>query len=476
MKIIIKQICRRLLVFAALIYISQACSAQTLVFYFVAPLNVISTNFPGAIDSQYCPSGYAKATITAANAGTFNTVAPPMIKHVFTQLQSGTILRTNVNQLFLNSNGTVRTIQYWLADDRTSFNVSGTGNMAGVFMAYPAVNPRYVWPAAFNYDPGGGNFIGIVGLGEHQLQTDQSRRVGGINAVNEVVLHESSHTQFMRGSKWEGVGGNAITYGADGQHYSRGELLADQEGALNEGLATFYGFVLNDSALQALTDYYNNTGYRYFVEGRSFLAGQHDLYTIADRVRSPLVHYHADGTQDIQHYAKGDEITIFSYRWRTVPGFFLLFNESVSTLFFSFVRNHTYANKDTAMSMIRYTAQGMSPERRKRFLSFACNRIALKMEEYNGSPTGRADTSRISSLFPFAVLDLLTHFGMSDSDYRADYRRNYADRDPRAFTEYFNRRNAIKALVQADINATPIRFREALRRLITYCKDPANIL
>src|SRR5258706_5513763 len=97
------------------------------------------------------------------------------------------------------------------------------------------------------------------------------------------------------------------------------------------------------------------------------------------------------------------------------------------------------------------------------------------MEEYNASATGRADASRISSLLPFALLDLLTHFGMSDAEYQADYRRNNPDRGPRAFTEYFNRRAAIRALVQADITASPIRFQEALQSIINYCKQPANI-
>jgi hypothetical protein len=448
--------------------------AQNFIYYFVAPHNVISTNFTGG-DSTWCPIGYSRVQITSANAARFNSVAPEKIRYVYNQMQPGTALRNNLNIVMRNSSGTVNTVQIWLADDRTGFNVT-TANPGGWFMVYPETGTRYVWPAAGNY-MSGSNRVGIVGFGENQLATDQSQRTGGMRAVDEVVLHETSHTQFISASKWEAVGGNAITYGADGMHYfNTAELLGDQEGALNEGLATFYGYIMNDSAWQEQLQIMNSTGQRYFVEGRSFLAGQRELYTVPERVRTTLMTWDASGNRVPMRYANGDEITIFTYPWRNVPGFYILFAEATSTVFYSIFRNYTYTNKDTAMAMITTASQAMSPERRKRFLTFACNRLALRMEAYNASATGRADASRISSLFPFAVLDLITHFGMTDAEYRADYVRNYADQDPRAYAEYFNRRAAIRALVQADIEASPIRFQEALRRIVDYCRQPANIL
>lgn len=448
--------------------------SQNLVFYFVAPHNVISSNFTGALDSTWCPVGYSRVRITSANVARFNTAAPEKIRYVYTQLQPGTTLRSNINLVMRNSNGAVNTVQYWLVDDRTGFNVTAA-NRGGWFMVYPETGTRFVWPAAGNYTSGG-NRLGIVGFGENQLATDQSQRTGGMSAVDEVVLHETSHTQFISGSKWEAVGGNAITYGADGMHYfNTAELLADQEGALNEGLATFYGYVMNDAAWQEQLQVLTSTGRRYFVEGRSFLAGQRELYTVADRERDVLNTRRSDGTLVPQTYANGDEIAIFTYRWRSVPGFYILFAENTSTAFFSIFRNYTYRNKDTAMAMITTSSQAMSPERRKRFLTYACNRLALRMETYNASAAGRADASRISSLFPFAVLDLLTHFGMTDAEYQADYRRNNADRDPRAYTEYFTRRAAVRTLVEGDIGANPIRFNEALQKIVDYCRQPANM-
>ncbi|MBI5371972.1 MAG: hypothetical protein HZA79_08095 [Sphingobacteriales bacterium] len=454
--------------------LSFSVSAQTVVFYFVAPRATISAGFSATMDSLYCPMGYARTEITAANVATFRSQAPPKILYVYNQLQAGTTLRNNVNLVLRNSAGSVVRVEYWLADDRTGLS-SSPADTSQIFMKYTDHGRKYVWPAANNGPyPDGRRFDGWVMFGEHQLETDQSRRTGGMRAVDEVVLHETSHTQFTGPwSKWGAVSGNAITYGADGMHYfSISELLGDQEGALNEGLATFYGFIMNDSALQKLMTEFTSTGYRYFVEGRSVLAGARELYTVADRRRTTLT----DGEGHAQQYEGGGDITIFAYKWKDVPGFYLLFAESTSTAFFSIFRNQSYQNKDTALSMIRYTSTAMSPERRKRFLSYACNRIALKMEEYNNSAAGRADASRISSLFPFAVLDLVTHFGMTDDEFQADYRRNYADRDPRAFAEYFTRRAAIRALVQADINADPIRFDQALQSIINYCKQPANIL
>ncbi len=459
--------------FCCLLFCSPlAAYTQKIDFYFVAPSGVILTNFGTPVDSTRCPIGYALVKIKAANKAKFNSVAPANLKYVYAQMQSGQPLRKSVDLVLKNSAGRVHTVLYFLVDDRTGLS-SLAADTTHIFVPYNDSSKKYVWPAANNnqFPAASGKFLGWVMLGEHQLQFDQSQRTGRISSVDELVLHETSHTQFTGPwSKWLSVGRKPVTYGADGMHYLT-ELMGDQEGALNEGIATSYGYVMNDSAYQELVATLSDNSHRFFIEARSVLAGTNELYKITDRRQGNLKNNAGD-----VFYPDGKPVVAFWYRWKMVPGWYLLFAEVTSTSFFSLFRNYTYQNKDTTFSMIRQASIAMSPDRKKRFLTYSCNKLGLKMEEYNNSTKGKADGSRISSMFPFALLDLLTHFGMSDTIYKADLRRTNPEKYPKAYAEYWNHRNKVQALVQADINANPIRFNDALQKIIDYFRNPEMIL
>jgi hypothetical protein len=443
---------------------------QKIVFYFVAPDNIMTANFGAGIDSKRCPSGYSKVEITTANVAKFNSLAPYHLKYVYGQLKEGTALRNNISLVAKNSSGIVPTIEYWLADDQTGITTEGR------FSSFKDNGKMYVWPSAsYVTDPvDSKKFVGSVGLGEYQMATDQSKRTGELNAVDELVLHETSHTQWTGGfSRWGSINGKNYTYGADNMHYflSCAEMLGDQEAALDEGLATSYGFLMNKRGLERLMTEYTSVDYRYFVEGQSVLAGSADLYKVKNRKSTTL----SDGNGHSQNYPTGGPIVVYSYKWWDVPGWYLLFAECTSTAYFSLFRNETYQDKDLALGMIGAVAAAMSSIRTKRFLTYACNQLGLRMEDYNNSSAGKADASRISALFPFALLDLLTHFGMTDAEFREDYQKNNAEKDPKAYNEYFTRRAAIRSLVQADITSSPIKFPEAVEKIKAYCRQPANM-
>src|SRR5688572_8833283 len=110
---------RKAAICVLLLTLSWCGFSQTVRFVFVAPTNVISTNFGGTLDSVLCPFGYAKVIITSANRAAFLRVAPPTIKYVYNSLQAGTDLRDQVNLVLRNSGGRVRTMFYFLVDDRT---------------------------------------------------------------------------------------------------------------------------------------------------------------------------------------------------------------------------------------------------------------------------------------------------------------------------------------------------------------------
>lgn len=456
-------------------FVPVKSQAQKFMFWFVAPRNTISSNFAAPLDSVLCPIGYARTAINAATVAKFRTVAPQRIVYIYNQLQPGNALRNNVDKVMLNSGGTVKIVEYWLADDQTGLSglPADTNN---VFMQYLDNGKKYVWPAAFNWQMKTPGFGGVAMFGEHEMEDAVANAVGGVSSIDEVVLHESSHTQWTgNSSKWGAINNSLITYGADGMHYFNiSEMLGDQEGALNEGLATAYGYIMNNVAAAALLDFYKNPDDRYFVESKSVLAGAKGLYEVKERKEGNIFTKDNDGNSKKVTYDDGSPVVVYYYKWKNVPGFYLLFAEITSTAFFTLFRNETYSNKDTVFNMIGNVAFSMSADLRKRFLTYACNRLALRMEAFNNK-AGKNDPSKISSIFPFALLDLLTHFGMTDAEYQADYRRNYPDKEPRAYAEYFSRRVALKALVQADMDASPIRFAEALQKIKTYCQQPANM-
>jgi len=432
-------------------------NGQNMRIHFVAPRAVIN-NFAGHSNTTGIglPAGYDIVQITSSNAAAFLAAAPPRLQYVYQQLQPGTQLRRRVNEVQNISRDSVH-VNYYLVDDRTGISHTSSGNFLGVRVNRndgTSDSLYHVWPSGNGFTLSNGTFQGRVRLGEYQLEEDQSHRDGGVLSIQEVVLHESFHTQLIdRWTKWPGY----ITYGADEMHYTD-EILGDQETAFNEGAGTFYGFTINGPGLTTLDDFFTNANYRYFLEGQSVCAGYPELYTVSAR-RSRTV-----GTA-----------TWWDYRWRDVPGFFLMFNENNATNFFANFWRYGASNRDTAGAFLSYAFNSMWRDTLKRYLTYACNRLAIKMETYNASPAGQADANKLSSLFPFALLDLITHFQMTATEYQEDYRRNYPNQNPRAYTEYFTRRNAIKTLIQGDIAASPIQFSQALQRLVTYCKTPANI-
>lgn len=450
-----------------LLSITSRGLSQTVRIFFVAPTATINASFPGAGSTTDMPTGYSSVQLTAANEATFQAMPLPRLKYVYGVLQTGTPVTNLRDKVFNNSDRTVD-VDYFLTDDRTAFT-----DRSGKLFIRPDENDGnklYIWPAANSRDQGNGRSIGWIGLGEHQLNANQARPpVGGLLAMDEVVLHETSHTQWTgAASKWPATSSGFIAYGADGAHYVT-ELLGDQPLPLNEGLGTFYGYTVNRPGMNNL--YAHLAADNYFVENRSVLAGDPILNAIPSRTRFDVKDSHGNPI-----LVNGIPVVFWLYPWKDIPGFYLLFSENTSTAFYSLYWDNAYNNKDTAFAFIGFSAHAMRNNQLTRYLTYSVNRIALKMEDYNATAAGQADASRTSSMLPFAILDLVTHFSMSDADYKADYDRNYPDRQPRAYTEYFtNHRNALRTLVQADLAANPVNLLAAMAKIKTYCQAPATI-
>jgi hypothetical protein len=157
---------------------------------------------------------------------------------------------------------------------------------------------------------------------------------------------------------------------------------------------------------------------------------------------------------------------VFFYAWRDVPGYFVLNSEHTGTAYNLFFWLYANGNRDQAFNMIVAAAASMWDDYRKRDLFYETNRLALQLERYADTPEGQAAQAAgtlTSSLYPFALLDILTHYGMTADEYQREYRRNYPDRDPAALAEYFaNHRDFVRRLVEPHLNASPIEIVQAV--------------
>lgn len=431
----------RLLVSFAFTFLPQLAAAQTLHFLYAAPTASLSASFGAAAITTRADfaGGYSFIEITAANRATFLRVAPPNLVRTYNQMQSGTPLRNRIDQVLQISQGNVDEV-FMLVDDRTGIPPANSGWFA---RGSGPGGITIVWPAANVFLVSAGRYRGRIAFGEMAARSIQTWP-GGWLAWEGVILHETFHTQFVGSdtggggnekSKWGSIN---ITYGSDNSHFSQ-ELLGEQSLTMEEGWGNFYGGVHNDPAgPRNVLRFFNRSDERYILEARSVLAGDPLLSRVptrrADRVGNPA-------------------IDIFWYRWLDVPGYHILFCETTTEAFHTLFYNHVNGNRNQALTMINASARSMWQWRdhMTRYPVNDVTNLSLLMEDFAATPEGAAGRTAgtlTSSMFPFALLDLLTHFGMTTEEYQREFRAGNPRRIPQAFTEYWRRRDTLSTQVQ----------------------------
>jgi hypothetical protein len=245
---------------------------------------------------------------------------------------------------------------------------------------------------------------------------------------------------------------------------------------MEEGLGNFYGLLDNPAwAQRQVVEFFRDPSERYWLDSRSLLSGRPEVWDAPhvetinnDPKRFPKLLEKKTGTYIYRQY-----------KWADVPGFYVLFNETSSTAFHYFFWKHAVGNRDTALAMIRRSEVPMTRNVRNKFLAFSVNRLALDLEDLASRPDGQAlrkDGKLTSSLYPYALLDLITHFGMTEEKYKQELTKVNPDRQPRAFKEYWGRRDAIRQLVTANLSANPIQIEEAAKAIHDYCRRDDAIL
>ena len=436
-------------------------NAQAISFEFCAHESLIDLHFDSTDHRGHSlyPE-YKSVVINFMNDKIFLEIAPPHLAHVYRELQSGKKLRNQVDQMRRIADGQVD-VEYVLVDD--------TGGLppAPDSLTYLPLSKykgkRYVWPGtvAARKKGANGRYYSYVFLGESIGKLFTMTRSGGIKAWEATVIHETFHTQMVGpSSKFEESQG-MVVYGKDNMHRKE-ELIGGQAKALNEGFSNFYQYTYNPVQMKEFLPFFDRENHRYFVEKQSPLGGAKRLMAVKGKIEG-----------------KVKKTPVWAYRWHDIPGFFLLFSESTTTGYLSYFHQFAYGNSDLALRMIDSVANEIHHTRRKRLLAYVANQLALQMESFPHTLEAlEYDVNKqlTSSMFPFALLDLVTHYGMTEEEFRRECRKTNPTQYALAFEAYWKHRNKVKYQVLPHLHDRPIRFKEAVAHVHKYFQQEETIL
>ena len=483
-------------ILAALCFAShpRTIHAQELYFTYAAPTDTLEKYFDevdiysiiipdGQGDSVLVMPGYRFVRLQPEHAATVRSIAPPNMRRTYDSLMTNSEVRMRVDSLMQVSGGIV-SVEMYLVDDRNGL-IQDEWYVGTSVDDNAGDGTRMIWPAASNWRCHGDKYCGDISLGERSANEIRGS-AGGWLAWEATLLHEISHTQFLPdpkkgGNKWGSI---SIAYGGDEGHWLS-ELQGDQQAALDEGLASFWGAHHNYAEANHLIAFHEKMSPRYLLGSWSFLSGTKEMWDAPHKVvyEGPIedidtapfpIHLReslAKRSNGKGHYA------LREYKWLDVPGFYILFNEQTSTAFFYLFWNYSVFDPDISYSMVVDVAKAMagSDKLNKRHLTYAVNRLALSMEEYATTRFGQRDLKEgelVSSMYPFALLDILTHFGMSEEKYKREYKIMYPDRHPKAYEAYWNHREEIKKVAFKHIKPDSMDMLETVEAVVAYLQKP----
>ena len=486
--------------------------AQQIVVYFHAPTATLTANFTGANAAYIQPTncqgggsyGFSHVVLDNQTAPIFRTLmVGTKIRQTYDSLtDANSVMRRRIMQIRGLSNNLVNTIDINLFDDRAGIPSPGPCRCGDTFGGL-----RGIWPCASNERDAGGVYTGFAYLGELAANLIiNNTHGGGWWEWYETVVHEFSHTQFATeynatglpiANKW-GYNGLAISYGGDSGHWGS-ELQADQQSALDEGLATFWGLDRNTVGRANLINWLNDKTPRMYLGSHSFLTGVPLMWdqphTVifngeipANRVVTPT------GWNPIKlvnpNVQTGARYELRAYRWLDVPGKFVFYNEQMFQAFaLSFFEN-ALPTRTQAFNMMLEAAKALTPpNNRLRYPAHLANGFANGLEAFARTPEGRAAETNhtlVSSMFAYALMDIITHFGMSEAELRREFTINMTTYNttpqPLAFNAYWAHRAAIKALACPNLGGADcagtgnIDFMRAVRDVKNYFTDSSRIL
>lgn len=487
--------------------------AQQLDFIYAAPRATMESNFNNsrAFTSTRtgvvlpAMTGYRYVRVTPANVATFRTVAPKLIRQTYDSINTANSgLRRKLNKVMSMSQSRLSRITFFLINDSTGM----PADVDSIFCTKRVGGTVVAWPCASNWriSEQTGRYDSRVMLGLMASKMDIAQ-AGGFRRWEATIIHEVSHTQVLRDmvmfNKWtnraRGVHGIEISYGGDRFHWFT-ELQADEQQPMDEGVGYFWALEHNPPMETELDGFLNDNTPRFDLGSRSFLTGTREMWDAPHIVRcsgipcvtSTGATLNVELNTAITSPTGGYELR--RYRWLDVPGKYVFYNENMSEAFFYLFYRYGFSSRDTAFNKIFDATKTLSltPNQRFRYPAHVANLLANKMEAYARTAAGRAEENNrtlVSSMFAYALYDLLGHFGRTEADLRREFDINSATYipgtpKPIAFTRYWAHRDAIRQLACPHLggdNCNPtgtgnIDIHRAVRAVRDYFTNPTTIL
>ncbi|MBT1709631.1 hypothetical protein KK062_15415 [Fulvivirgaceae bacterium PWU5] len=484
--------------------------AQQIIVYFHGPTAAMTTNFTGATAS-YIQASNCGATSYGFSHVVLDNQTAPIFRSAFAGLKivqtydsltnASSILRRRLMQLRSMSNGLVDTVEINLYDDRAGIAAPGPckcrDKIGGVFGVWPCASSERNHTTRV--------YKGWVMLGELAANHIMGTSSPDWWAWYKTVVHEFSHTQFaleydasnrIVRNKW-GNNGLAVSYGGDKGHWGD-ELQADEQSALDEGLATFWGLERHTNGRNHLLNWLNRNDSRLFLGSHSFLTGVPEMwnrphvmeFTTTIPANREVTPPHRSTITLVNSYIEtGARYELRSYRWLDVPGKFVFYNEMMFQAYAWFFFDQGLPSRTEAFDVMMRACQVMTPpNNRLRYPGILATALASELEAYAGTPAGRAAETNhrlVSSMFAYALYDIVTHFDISDAELTQRFsisRSLSTATPPQALTQYFTHRAAVKQLACPHLGGPncvgtgTINFARAVTEVKNYFTDSSRIL
>ncbi len=469
--------------------------SQNYTFLYFDQKATLSKNFKNLVPSG--EDGFSAVYLTAQNLTTFNTIAPPNIKKVYSAINDKkSLLRQSLDRLTKISGKTIKTIEIRMIND--SKGLSNTGDYLFCRSFDPDQGISFAWPCASNQN----NSLGYVMFGEI---------AAGDSDFEAIILHEVSHTQTLYekdgfNSKFGCTNGVLISYGGDKGHY-KNELQGGQQAAMDEALGNYWAGVYDPSMLTKTVDAFN--GNQPFLLGsHSTLTGTPDMWNAQHEVLvSTTVPMKKAGEAFPTILADGYVLQLITpvlkpgqsgyearlYKFLDIPKDYIYYSEKTVELYLAMYENYAYQNQDTAMNKIiafaKYYAVSTKFQRH-RYPENMSMFFASSMEKYYKTmrldPTMKSEKF-VSSIFPLALYDLLMHFGLNETELSKKLETTTYDISgvpkivrPRAADIYLKHRTEIKSLLCPFISGDKdcqdgndtIDIDQAVQAIQKYCMNP----
>ena len=262
----------------------------------------------------------------------------------------------------------------------------------------------------------------------------------------------------------------------------REELWLSQGYALIEGLARSYGAVSSMLMEEQIRNFWEDPTPRYYLPASSGLWKTKAL----SQTRTYEGKYHGEDIQLV--------------KWIDMPGYSLLFSESTAAMFYSQLREQHDDGYQTLMleNIITPAVSLMHQAPNQRYLTYQVAAVAHEMERFAATKKGRQMASEqglISSMFAFALLDILTHFDLTEEHFTRTFLEPMPQPYPKALRAYFDRhREKVKEMVRFNqipaiglevvddagdelIKSAPyLNVEDEIEKVATYFKKPSLVL